>query len=136
MPEAARVTSPEGNGVRVNAQVRERTPVVIEEEVCEVPTEAVADDDPLDGEVLAIRRERVRGHLPARRPQAIGDVKQCERPVDILAQLPGERRNPTVAAIDDLERAELGDLPGEVAGRPVCGLVDPAIPLCYNRPIL
>src|SRR6476660_3515944 len=48
---------------------------VLHEQVRQVVGEAAPDDDPERREVFTIRRERVRGHLPAALPQGVRDVE-------------------------------------------------------------
>src|SRR4051794_10255412 len=112
VPEAAALVLPDGDGDRVAVEVGERALVVVEHEVGEVHREAVAGEDPLDGEVLAVRRQCVRGDLPARGAEAVGEVEEREAVIDTVAELPGEARDAAVAVVDDLEWAELRDLGG------------------------
>ena len=65
--------------------------------------EAAAGHDAQRREVLAVRRERVRGHLPAALAHRVRDVEDREV-VDVVAQREREHRQ-LVAPRDQLERA-------------------------------
>jgi hypothetical protein len=62
----------------VLAQVVQRPVEVIEQEICQVPAEVVAYQDPLDGKILPVRRQRVGRYLPAPGPQPVRHVEQRE----------------------------------------------------------
>jgi len=72
---------------------------------------------------------RVRRHEPAVRAQTIGQVEEREAVPFPVAQRPGHGGQATVAVVEELERAQAGDLLGQVAGGVVAGLVDPPVAL-------
>ena len=82
------------------------------EHVREVVGEAAPDDDPERREVFTIRRERVRGHLPAALPQRVRDVE--DRVVLDVGPERERKHRQLVPAGDQLEGPELGDLRRQV----------------------
>src|SRR6202453_1849707 len=110
----------------VLAQVVQRPVEVIEQEACQVPAEVVPYQDPLDGEILPVRRQSVSRYLPAPGPQPVRHVKQRE-PGRTLGQLPRDGRYAAAARIDHLERTCGGQRGREVLRVPVTGLMNPPV---------
>ena len=102
----------------------------MDEQTGQVAADAVADQDPLDDDVLGVGRQGVGRHLPAARAQPVGQVVQ-RVPVGIetLFHLPGQGRDARIhfAAENDLEGPHLPDLLGKVLGCLVAGGVDAAV---------
>ena len=73
---------------RVHLEVIDRTSHVIQQQCAQVTTDTVANEDPLDHEILLIRRQGIRGNLPATRSEAIRKVIETKAGVASFAHLP------------------------------------------------
>jgi len=94
---------------------------VLYEHIREIGGEAVPNHYPLHHQILAVGGHAVGGDLPATIAKAVGKI--VERPVSRLPQLPRKDREVRSVA-EQLERAEGGDLAGEMPGDVLASLVD------------
>src|SRR5215469_16269357 len=120
-----------GHGDRVLGEVGDRVAEVVEQQGGHVAGDAEGDQDALDRDVGGGPGQGVGGHLPPAGAQPVGQVEQRVPGVLALADPPGDRRDPgvRVAVAQQLERAQLDDLGGEVLADVVGGHVNLAIPV-------
>jgi hypothetical protein len=113
--------------LRVVLQDPHMQPEVIEQQVGQVHAEAVPDHDPHHRDIGQVVREGVGRHLPAAHPQPLGQVEH-RVPGDVVTQ--PEREDRKVPALgEQLERAYLGDLAGQVQRDVLAGLLHPLVAL-------
>lgn len=116
-----------GPGDRMRFEVVETTPDVFDERRAQIFANAMANENSLDHDVLAVGRQGIRRHLPAAAAEAVSEVIEgVPVGIETLLNLPRKRRNTAlwVAAVNDLERPQFGDLVGDAARIVVTGSLD------------
>src|ERR1022692_3783513 len=106
-------------------------PEVIKEQGGHVLTHAQANQNALHGYVGSCSGEGVGRHLPSPGSQPVGQVEKGVAGVCSFADSPGDRRDASVrvAVTEELERAKLDDLGGEVLTDRIGRVVDAPVAL-------
>src|SRR3984885_6771542 len=101
-------------------------PEVIEQQGGHVLADAQPDQNALDGYAGGCSGEGVGGYLPAPGAQPVSEVEQRVAGVFAVANAPGHRRDAggRIAVTQELERAELDNLRGEVLADRIRRVVD------------
>ena len=109
---------------RVFLEVSHAALEVCDQQIGQVAADSVAHQDAHDHQVLPVGRHRVCRDLPTAHADAVGKIEEVETGIHTLFQRPAHGRNAAAAVVDDLKRAQLVDLIGQILGRVVAGLLD------------
>src|ERR1700720_593032 len=103
---------------------RQRAANVFQQKIAEVAAHAVADQDSLDHQILAVLRHRVSRDLPATPAEPIGKIVKREPVVLALFEHPANRGKPATPVVDDAEWTHLVEFGRDVLGSVVTGVLD------------
>src|ERR1700722_15307290 len=103
---------------------RKRTPQVFEQQVAQVAAHSMAHQDPLDYEILPVRRHRIRWHLPSARAEPIGKIVKRKAIIGPFPESPADRRQSAIAIVNYAERPHLSNFSRQVLRGLITGVLD------------
>src|SRR5580700_11929702 len=129
--EAAGLLLGHGHGHRMLAEVSHCVAEISEKQRGHVPAHPQTDQNALHRDIGCAPGKSVGGYLPAAGAQPVGEVEQGVPRILALCDAPGDRRYPGgwVAVAEQLERAQLDDLGGEVLADVIGRLVNAPVAL-------
>src|ERR1700730_1807766 len=123
--EAAGLLLGHGHGHRMPAEVSHRSAEIVEKQRGHVLAHPQTDQNALHGDIGCAPGRSVSGYLPALGAQPVGEVEQGVPRILALGDAPGDRRYPGagIAVAEQLERAQLDDLTGQITADVIRRLV-------------